>query len=101
MASTDGFTIEELTYDHETGGTRVREQVAKEIVASGPVWATVAFLHRSLDIAKGGWKPLQITVSRFKRVAGAWKKQSSFNINGIPQLDRLMEVLGKFRALMR
>lgn len=101
MASTDGASLEEVTYDHEKGGEKVREQVAKEVVTSGALWATIAFLHRSLDLGSLDWKPLQVTIARFKRVAGVWQKQSGFNINSIPQLDKLMEILTKFKALMR
>ena len=101
MASTDGSTIEEITYDYHKDGEQVRMQMAKEVVVKSPMWATIAFLHRSLDIGTDQWKPLQITVARFKKVAGVWKKESSFNINSLLQLDRLLEVLSRFKALMR
>lgn len=101
MASTDGSTIEEITYDYHKDGEQVRMQVAKEVVMKSPVWATIAFLHRSLDISASEWKPLQITVARFKKAAGVWRKESAFNINSLLQLDRLLEVLNKFKALMR
>lgn len=101
MASTDGSSIEEITYDYEVGGEKLREQVVKEVVASSALWATIAFLHRSLDSSSLDWKPLQVTIARFKRVSGVWKKQSGFNINSVLQLDKLMEILIKFKALMR
>jgi hypothetical protein len=98
MASTDGYTIEEITFDCEVGGEKVREQLAKEVLSATVIWATIAFVHRSLSQRDLDWKPAQITVARFKRISGVWKKQSSFNINSRDQLAKIADFLARHKT---
>jgi hypothetical protein len=49
--------------------------------------------QRDLD-----WKPAQITVARFKRISGVWKKQSSFNINSRDQLAKIADFLARHKT---
>jgi molybdopterin synthase catalytic subunit len=98
MASTDGRTIEEITFDHEADGEKVREQLAKEVLSATGIWATIAFVHRSLSQRDLEWKPAQITMVRFKRISGIWKKQSSFNINSREQLAKMTDFLARHKA---
>lgn len=98
MAATDGTSIEEITFDYREGGEQVREQLAKKVLTATGIWATIAFVHRSLDLGRLEWKAPQVTIARFKRISGVWKKQSSFNINSRKQVDELTTFLNEHKS---
>jgi hypothetical protein len=89
--------IESITYDYSKNGELLRRQIAREILSNTGVWADVAFLHQDRDPKTDGWKPAKITITRFKRVGGFWKKQNHFNANSARRADQIIAVLAKWR----
>jgi len=86
-----------VTYDYSKNGVRLRRQLAKEILSNTGVWADIAFLHQDRDLRTDGWKPARITVARFKKIGGFWRKQDHFNANSAARVDRLVAVLTAWR----
>lgn len=82
-----------LTYDYSRNGVHLRRTVGMEILSNTGVWADVAFLHQDRDLATDGWKPAKITIARFKKIDGIWKKQSHFNVNNAERAGRIVVVL--------
>jgi hypothetical protein len=82
-----------LTYDYSKDGMQLRRQLDKKILSNTGVWADIAFLHQDKDMATGGWKPSRITIARFKRVGGIWKKQNHFNVNSAERADGIANLL--------
>lgn len=89
--------IDDLTYDYFKNGVQLRRQLAKEILSNTGVWADIAFLYQDWNPAAEGWKPPRITVARFRKVGGIWKKQNHLNVNGAGRADALIAVLSAWR----
>jgi hypothetical protein len=88
-------TLEELTYDYEDEGVLVRKQIDRAVLTKGG-WATVMFLFQELDRQKGKFGAPKMTIVRFKKSRGAYRKQSSFNISNEQQARQLAEVLERW-----
>jgi len=97
LLATDAMSIETVTYDYTKDGVLLRRQLGKEILSNTGVWADVAFLHQDRDAAADDWKPAKVTIARFKRVGGIWKKQDHFNVNSARRADQIAAVLSRWR----
>lgn len=86
-----------LTYDYAKDGIQLRRQIAMEVLSNTGVWADVAFLHQDRDPATDGWKPARITIARFRKVGGFWKKQDHLNVNAARRADQIVAVLSAWR----
>ena len=73
-------TIEEVSYNYEDEGKLVRKEMKKEVLTKG-AWATVMFLYQELDRKTESWGPPKVSIVRFKKSGGVYRKQSSFNIS--------------------
>ena len=93
----DAIDIDGLTYNYIKNGIQLRRQVAREILSNTGVWADVAFLHQDIDLNTDEWKPSKITIARFKKINGIWKKQNHFNINSTQRADQIFNLLSKWR----
>jgi hypothetical protein len=95
-------TLDELTFDAEEDGVLVRKQIERHVITEG-AWATVMFLYQELDRAQGSFRAPKMSIVRFQKVRGAYRKHSSFNLAGEAQARRLTDVLEswypKIRAL--
>jgi len=100
LLATDAKSLDALTYDYFKGRIQLRRQISKEILSNTGVWADVAFLHQDRSPDAVGWKPAKITIARFKRVNGIWRKQSHFNVNDARRADRVVCVLSRWRSMM-
>ena len=89
--------IESVTYNYSKGGELLRRQLARRVLSDTGIWADVAFLHQDRDMNTDGWKPAKITVVRFKRVDGCWKKQNHLNVNSVARVDQIIHVLSAWR----
>lgn len=95
--ATDGRDLTDLTFNYEKGGLLVRRQTGKRVLFDMGLWATVAFKSQDLDLSTGTWKEFKITIARYKRVNGVWRKQSSFNANGPRQAEVLESLFKEWR----
>src|SRR5437016_459230 len=92
-------TIEEVSYNYEDEGKLVRREIKKEILTKG-AWATVMFLYQELDRKTESWGPPKVSIVRFKKSSGSYRKQSSFNISSEKQARQIIGVIEKWYAEM-
>jgi hypothetical protein len=90
-------TIEEVSYNYEDEGKLVRREMKKEILTRGS-WATVMFLYQELDRQSQEWGDPKISIVRFKKTGGQYRKQSSFNISSRKQASQIVDVIGRWYA---
>src|SRR3954463_13589348 len=92
-------TIEEVSYNYEDEGKLVRKEMKKEILTKG-AWATVMFLYQELDRKTEQWGAPKVSIVRFKKSGGVYRKQSSFNISSEKQARQIVGVIEKWSAEM-
>ncbi len=90
-------TIDEVSYNYEDEGKLVRKEIKKEILTKG-AWATVMFLYQELDRKTEAWGPPKVSIVRFKKSGGVYRKQSSFNISSEKQARQIVDVIEKWYA---
>ncbi len=90
-------TIEEVSYNYEDEGKLVRKEMKKEILTKG-AWATVMFLYQELDRKTEQWGAAKVSIVRFKKSGGVYRKQSSFNISSEKQARQIVSVIEKWYA---
>ena len=90
-------TVEELSYNYEEEGKLVRRELKKEILTKG-AWATVMFMFQELDRKDESWGEPKVSIVRFKKSGGNYRKQSSFNISSEKQARQIVEVIEKWYA---
>jgi hypothetical protein len=90
-------TIEEVSYNYEDEGKLVRKEMKKEVLTKG-AWATVMFLYQELDRKTEAWGPPKVSIVRFKKSGGVYRKQSSFNISSEKQARQIVDVIEKWYA---
>src|SRR3954463_2652592 len=92
-------TIEEVSYNYEDEGKLVRKEIKKEILTKG-AWATVMSLYQELDRKTEQWGPPKVSIVRFKKSGGVYRKQSSFNISSEKQARQIVDVIEKWYSEM-
>jgi hypothetical protein len=92
-------TLDELTYDYEEDGTLVRKQLDKAVLAKG-AWATVMFLFQELDKKSGLYRAPKMSIVRFKKFHGTYRKQSGFNISNEKQARQIATVFEQWYPKM-
>jgi hypothetical protein len=88
-------TLDEVSYDYEDEGKLVRRELKKEFLTRGG-WATVMFLYEELDRKTEKWGDPKISIVRFKKSGGSYRKQSSFNISSRKQAQQIIDVIGRW-----
>jgi hypothetical protein len=88
-------TIAEVSYNYEDEGKLVRKEIKKEILTKG-AWATVMFLYQELDRQTETWGDPKVSIVRFKKSGGVYRKQSSFNISSEKQARQIVEVIERW-----
>jgi hypothetical protein len=88
-------TVDELTVQYEEDGNVLVQETAKEVLTKG-TWATVMFRYRDRDRKTGELGPEKVTIRRYKKVGGAYRAQSKFNISGEKQAKEVAAVLTKW-----
>jgi len=84
-------TVEGITFNYEKDGVQLRKQIEKRILSSTGTWATLMVRHQDLDRTSGEFKDPRVTLARFKKTGGVWKKQNSFNINTREQASSIVQ----------
>jgi hypothetical protein len=90
----------DFSYNYEEGGKLLRRELKKEVLTKG-AWATVMFLYQELDKAKDTWGDPKVSIVRFKKSGGSYRKQSSFNISSEKQARQIVEVIERWYAEAR
>src|SRR5258708_37755180 len=87
--------IDEVSYNYEDEGKVVRREMKKEILTKG-AWATVMFLYQELDRKTEAWGAPKVSIVRFKKSGGVYRKQSSFNISSEKQARQIVDVIERW-----
>jgi len=88
--------IEELTFDYRNEeNVLVRREVDRAVLSKG-AWATIMYLYQDLDRRAGTYKPAKVSIVRYRKNNGVYRKQSSFNISSEKQGRAIMEVLDRW-----
>lgn len=90
-------TIEEISYNYEDEGKLVRRELKKEVLTKG-AWATVMFLYEEIDRKTEQFGEPKISIVRFKKSGGSYRKQSSFNISSKKQAQQIVGVIERWYA---
>lgn len=85
-------TVDELTFDYEDQGQLVRKELKKVVLSKG-AWATVMFLYQDLDRKTGMYREPKVSIVRFKKSNGVYRKQSGFNISSEKQARQIIETI--------
>jgi|SRR5450432_1326369 len=91
--------LDELTYDREDDGVLVRKQLERVILERG-AWATVLFVYQELDRDTGAFHAPRMTIVRFKKWRGAFRKHASFSIEGAQQARQLAVVFERWGSTL-
>lgn len=92
-------SLDELTYDYEEDGVLVRKQLDRAVVNKGG-WPTLMFLYQELDRKSGKFRAPKMSIVRFKKSRGVYRKQSSFNITNEKQARQIAAVFEGWYARM-
>ncbi len=88
-------TIDEVSYNYEDEGKLVRKELKKEILTRG-AWATVMFMYHELDRKTEQWGAPKVSIVRFKKSGGTYRKQSSFNVSSEKQARQIIDIIQKW-----
>ncbi|MBO7499753.1 MAG: hypothetical protein J6Z50_07545 [Fibrobacterales bacterium] len=83
--------VNDLTVNFEEDGRLKTKQLDKRVLSKG-AWATIMFLHSDLN-GKGEYSAPKVTIHRYKKMNGEYKRQSKFNISGEAQARQIAEIL--------
>lgn len=87
--------LDELTYDVDEDGVLVRRQLER-VVLGGGAWATVMFLYQERDRATSAFGAPKISVARFKKFRGAYRKHSAFTLASVEQARALTDTFERW-----
>jgi hypothetical protein len=89
-------SVDDLTFNYTNEeGQLVRKQLDKEVLSKG-AWATVMYLYQDLDRRSNTYRVPKISIVRYRKSNGVYRKQSSFNISSERQGRHIVEVLEKW-----
>lgn len=88
-------TLDELSYDYEEDGVLVRKELERHVLSKGS-WATVMFLYQELDKKTETWRAPKVSIVRYKKWNGQYRKQSGFNISSEKQARQIVEAIEKW-----
>jgi hypothetical protein len=85
----------DFSYNYEEEGKLLRRELKQEVLTKG-AWATVMFLYQELDRQSDAWGEAKVSIVRFKKSGGNYRKQSSFNISSEKQARQIMDVIERW-----
>jgi hypothetical protein len=88
-------TLDELSYDYEEDGVLVRKELERHVLSKG-AWATVMFLYQELDKKTETWRAPKVSIVRYKKWNGQYRKQSGFNISSEKQARQIVDAIEKW-----
>lgn len=93
--------LDDLDFNVESDdGQLVRRQLEKVVLSRG-VWATVLFLYEDRDRETGAWKSPRMSVVRFQKWKGAYRKHSGFSVTDKQQAQALLDVFERWTPRMQ
>lgn len=87
-------TIDDITMDfYDENGTQKIKQVDKRILSRGS-WTTIMFKYVEAQ-KEGGYGPEKISIRRYQKRNGEYKKQSHFNISSPKQAHLVVDSINQ------
>ncbi len=99
MSMSMSDALDELTYDVEEDGVLVRRQLER-VVLGGGAWATVMFLYEERDRKSGAFGAPKISVARFKKFRGTYKRHAAFTLASVEQARALTDTFERWFGKM-
>lgn len=90
-------SIDEISYDYEEDGKLVRKEIEKHVLSKG-AWATIMFLYKEIDRKTEAWRAPKVSIVRYKKWNGQYRKQSGFNISSEKQARQIVSAIEKWYA---
>jgi hypothetical protein len=87
--------INELSVNFESEGILVVKELDKEILSRG-AWATILFKYQDWDPKKNAYGQEKYTIRRYRKVDGAFRQQSKFNISSPDQAEKIIAALQRW-----
>lgn len=87
-------TIDELTFNLEIDGVLVRKELEKVLISYRGSWATVVYLFTQMNKKTGEYCPPRVSLIKYQRVEGIWKRKLYFNINTTKSAEKIIGALG-------
>ena len=90
--------VNELTVDFEEEGRLVCKQLDKRVLSKG-AWATIMYRFCDMNKQTGEYREPKVSIVRYKKTNGEYKRQSKFNISGEAQARQIAEILQEWYPL--
>jgi hypothetical protein len=84
--------IDDLTISYEEDGQEIVQELDKAILSRG-AWTTIIFKYQQWEPAKQAYGPERFTIRRYRKIQGAFRQQSKFNISNKDQAQQIITVL--------
>lgn len=90
---TEMDSLDELTVNYEENGILKVKELEKTVLSKG-AWVTVMFSYQEWSPKDEDYGPKKATIRRYKKVSGAYRQQSKFNISSGKQALMISQILG-------
>ena len=88
-------SVDEITWDYEEDGRLVRKELQRQVLSKG-AWSTIMFLYQELDRKTEEWREPKVSIVRFKKWHGSYRKQSGFSISGEKQARAIVSAIERW-----
>ena len=86
-------TVEDITISYTENGIELIKELDKQVLTKG-AWTTIMFKY--LEFKKeGGYGPEKISIRRYQKRNGEYKKQSHFNISSEKRAKMIIESINQ------
>lgn len=84
----EALSLDEITGNVEVDGALKRRQIWREVISQKKGWAVIVILAQ--DKERGGWSKPLLWISKWRKVAQRWVRQSDVKLNS-EQWESLMD----------
>lgn len=88
-------TIDDITMEYIDNGVTTVKELDKEVLTKG-AWTTIVFKYQDWVPSKEEYGPEKYSIRRYRKMNGAYKQQSKFNISSDDQARKVIEILSKW-----
>lgn len=88
-------TIDDITIEYVDNGVTTVKELDKEVLSKG-AWTTIVFKYQDWVPSKEAYGPTKYSIRRYRKMNGAYKPQSKFNISSDDQAQKVVDILSKW-----
>lgn len=92
LFNTGASSVEDLSIEYTDNGVVTVKQLDKQVLSKG-AWATLIFKYQDWVPSKDQYGEIKFTIRRYRKIDGAYKQQSKFNISSEEQAGKIIEIL--------